>query len=90
MRMLKPPPKLELNGEAIGARIRARRLAMRWRQIDLARRIGRSKSVVCSLEKGRWLPTFEVSFALAVVFRRSLEWLYFGLPRRTGIWKLGT
>ena len=86
---MKRPPRIELNATMIGARIAARRRANGWRQADLGRRIGKHKSTVCSLEKGTWLPTFEVAFALCVVFRRSLEWLYFGLPRRTGIWKLG-
>jgi len=71
-----------LDAAAIGRRIRDLRCERGWSQVDLAEKIGNSHAAVSLWETGRRIPQRDAAIALAVAFRRSLEWLYFGMSRR--------
>ena len=82
----KTPPALD--PVAIGRRVAEARRKRGYRQSDLAEISGVDGSVIAYIELGRRLPSRDCAIALAVVFRRSLEWLYFGLKGNARLWNL--
>ena len=78
----------KLDPVAIGQRARGLRKRCGWKQRELADRSGVNAAVIGAIEIGARAPSRDVSVALAVVFRRSLAHVLFGLPNRTGLWKL--
>jgi len=75
----KRPVQIELDAQAIGARIRRLRLARGWYQRDLAKASGVHLAVIGAIERGLRVPSRDAAIALAVALRRSLNYLYFGL-----------
>ena len=78
----------KLDPVAIGRRVRELRKKCGWRMQDLADRSGVHPAVIGLIEVGIRRPSLDAAVALAVVFRRSIEHILFGLPNRTGLWKL--
>lgn len=58
-----------------GLRIRELRQKRKMSQEELGRRIGRSKSVVCSYENNLKMPPLDVLTDIAAVFNVSLDYL---------------
>lgn len=79
----------KLDAVAIGHRIRELRKKRGWRQLDLARATGIDAGVIGLLETGKRTATLRYAICLAVMLRRSLEWICFGRPRNAKLWRLG-
>lgn len=62
--------------KAIGLRVRALRGDMR--QEDIALQLGISQGQLSKVERGRIAPTLEMLLAVAVRFRKSLDWIVKG------------
>ena len=77
-----------LDAKAIGQRIRELRRKRGWYQRHLAARSGVHRALIGLFETGARVPRLEAGIALAMVFRRSLEWLYFGQARRGQLYRL--
>lgn len=45
-------------------------------QAELARRIGVTRQTVIAIEQGRYSPSLEVAFKIAIAFRVSLETVF--------------
>ena len=56
--------------------MRARRGELGWSQAELARRVDVSRQTINALETGRYDPSLPLAFALADVFRCSIEDLF--------------
>ena len=78
----------KLDPVAIGQRVRTLRQKCGWKQRELAERSGVNAAVIGAIETGDRLPSRDVGIALAVGFRRSLEFIYLGLARNGKLWKL--
>ena len=78
----------ELDTVAIGRRIRDLRCARGWCQRCAAAKAGMNGSVWNLIEHGRRLPNIEHAIRLAVLFRRSVDFVLFGLPRRGMLYRL--
>ena len=79
----------KLDPVAIGQRVRTlRKKKCGWKQRDLAERSGLHVSVIGLIETGERAPSRDAAIALAIVFRRSLEHILFGLARNGTLWKL--
>ncbi|MBU0718920.1 MAG: helix-turn-helix domain-containing protein [Planctomycetes bacterium] len=72
------PITIELDAKAIGKRIAKARRARKWRQRDLARVVGVSKSAVACWECGSRIPPRDMIVALSIGLRRTLRWLLLG------------
>ena len=57
--------------------LRELRAARRWSQAELADRLGVSRQTVNALENGRYDPSLPLAFAIAAVFERPIEALFF-------------
>jgi transcriptional regulator with XRE-family HTH domain len=77
-----------LDAVAIGQRVRTLRKACGWTMKDLSERSGVHLSVVSCVETGRRAPSRDAAVLFAVVFRRSIEHILFGLARNGKLWKL--
>ena len=86
--MASKPNIPKLDPVAVGKRIAELRRKRGWCQRHLAERSGVHPAVIGLIEVGLRLSHRDAAIALAVVFRRSLEHILFGLPNRTGLWKL--
>jgi putative transcriptional regulator len=42
-------------------------------QQDLAKRVGVTRQTIMAIEKGKYSPSLEVAFKIALVFQKSLE-----------------
>ena len=84
MRMTLP----EIDPKAIGARLRRLRHERGWYQQHVARLIGIDDAVLSCLETGRRAPQLHHVIRLAVVYRRSIEWILFGMARRGQLHRL--
>ena len=56
--------------------VRARRLANRWSQAELAARVDISRAAVSAIEAERFSPSVATALALAAVFECSVEELF--------------
>lgn len=56
--------------------LRERRGELGWSQAELARRVDVSRQTINALETGRYDPSLPLAFALADVFRCSIEELF--------------
>ncbi len=63
----------------LGCAIRARRLELGMRQLDLARAVGVSKSAVSLWEKGETSPTYKISLKVAKALRMNARDLFYPL-----------
>lgn len=79
----KQPVNVRLDARAIGLRIRKTRKAREWHLADLAARIGVSPKTVAAWECGARVPMRDSLVALAMLFRRRLDWLVHGTYART-------
>jgi DNA-binding XRE family transcriptional regulator len=77
-----------LDAVAIGWRIRDLRCARGWCQRRAAEKVGMNGSVWNLIEHGRRLPNIEHAIKLAALFRRSVDFVLFGLPRRGMLYRL--
>ena len=78
----------KLDPVAIGLRVRTLRTKSGWKQRELAERSGVNAAVIGAIETGARLPSREAAIALGVVFRRSLQFILFGLTGNGKLWKL--
>lgn len=77
-----------LDAAAIGRRVRELRKKRGWLLRDVAARSGLHVNVINHIELGIRPPSRDAAIALAVLFRRLLEWVYFGLKGNGRLWKL--
>ena len=63
----------------LGCAIKARRLELGMRQLDLARAVGVSKSAVSLWEKGETSPTYKISLKVAKALRMNARDLFYPL-----------
>jgi transcriptional regulator with XRE-family HTH domain len=72
----------ELEGDAVGARVRRRRRAAGLSQAELAQRAGVSRQALGALEAGRHLPRVDAALALAAALGTTVEDLLAAAPAR--------
>lgn len=51
-------------------------------QKELAQRVGVTRQTIMSIEKGKYSPSLEVAFKIALVFDKSLQEVFFYQPAR--------
>jgi putative transcriptional regulator len=60
----------------VNNRLRDLRLAQGWTQEELAARLGVSRQTVNSIETGKYDPSLPLAFAIARVFKLSIEGIF--------------
>ncbi len=53
-----------------------------WTQAELAARLGVSRQTIIAIETGRYDPSLPLAFALADVFKRTVEEIFLRNPRK--------
>lgn len=76
-----------LDGNAIGARVQKVRIARRWTQVGLANVSGLSKGCIICIENGLRRPSLSSVIALAYALKRSIEWILYGVPSRSVLYR---
>ena len=63
---------------SIGNNVRKQRfLHNEMTQKDLAAEVGVSRQTIVAIEKGKYSPTLELCFKLAIVFNKSIDQLFY-------------
>ena len=78
---------MKLNPQQLGARIRSVRHGYGWTQSELGLRVGVAKTTVANWEAGRQVPPTGTVLRLAIVLRRTTDWLLTGKRKRVPVWK---
>lgn len=83
------PIRVALDARLIGARIAKARRSHRETQEWLSRKIGQNpgQKLVANYETGRRIPSLRTLCNIAVALHRSLEWLLFGLAKRSEFYR---
>jgi len=77
-----------ISRRAVGLRLRALRKACGWTLADVAARLGIRPMTAANHECGARLPKLETLVAMSILYRRSLDFLVAGCPRRSELWRM--
>ena len=83
MRRCQDRVTVKLDGKAIGRRIAEARTRRGWSRTDLAGALGVRPGTVSNYEGGWRIPRLETVAVLAVVLRRTMDWITTGRGARS-------